>query len=743
MSTEVLGAADAQRAAIEHPLGAFVALVGAAGTGKSFALLQRAKRAREVLAPQERAVVSAAGESSVRVLEAALGAAGDSRFVCAPLGDVAFEVLQRYRGEALDSSKLALIDDVRAEELFSHAGASLFALEWEEFLSAELDPEITGMRAPERFAGTAYRLIRKLRMAGLSPQEFVEAALRGATAFYGRPPNLANSDLALKTPAKYRNSLRVNAAELARQHAREVDLSKIVGRLYGAYVEQLAEHGCLTRVDALNEAAVLLEARAGVREACARRFRFAFIDDAQDLAQCDARFLRALFGEALGGVTLAGDPNQRTLAFAGPRADAFLEAAPHRFEFAQVHRSAPAIMQVARAVLAPGQIGPAAPSPAVTIYRAQTMREEAAYVANAVALAIRAGVPANAIAVVARSLRCADAYLAALLDRDVPVDPAGEGSLYAFGAVEDALAALWSVADPYRNDWLLRNLEGPWLSLSDASIALLCAEPAEPQALLFELPPDVDEESGRRWDRRRDFRLAWNVLRGDRDTELTTAARERLEAFRAARRSWLAAERRVSVGALARRIFADTGLAGGASGARARLCGGLVARLAAEIDRFTEARPRATLHDFLLHAERVAQADDDLLRVPPYDADAVALLGVEAAKGREFAHVYVVDVRAGAFPRYYVPDAFGFSKRWGMIPKENVGEAAVAARTAKFTYLQYRLDVRALYHVEERRALYCAVTRARDRLSISASGRATRGTGAPEFLEELRSWSEM
>ena len=729
---------SSQRAAIAHPLGgAYVAITGAAGTGKSLALLLRAKRAFEVLRPTECAIVSAASELAVERMRATSFAADAARGVlCAPLGDIAFEILQHHRREQ-GGKPFTLIDDVRAEELVVLAGASLFALEWDELLSAEVDPEITGMRTPQRFASTTYRLIRKLRMAGLSPDAFAAAALRGATAFYGNPPNFANPDLIEKTQPKYRDSLRVTSPELTRQHTREVDLSKILARLYRAYLERQAERGWLTRIDALGEAAQLLESQPQLRSAWAQRYRFAFVDDAQDLSACDERFLRALFGPALEGVTLCGDPDQRTLAFAGPRAERLLEAAPHRFVLEQQWRSSTPLARAVRSLLPAGApIAPVQPG-AVEVHRAETMRAEAAYVAQSVARAIGEGVAPHDIAIIARSLRCTDVYIAALLDNNVPVDPAGEGSLYAFADVQDGLAALWAIADPYRHDWLLRNLEAPWLRLSDATIAKLCAEPAEPQALLFELPADAEDDRGRRWDRRRDFRLAWNVLRAERDADLEPVARERLSMFRAARSEWLTQERRLGVAALARSIFEQTVFAG-ATDARGRLRRGLVERLARAIERFIDGRPRATLHDFLLYAEQAAAVENDSCSVEPLDASAVAVLGVEAAKGREFAHVFVVDVRAGAFPRYYVPDAFQFTPKLGMIPKENVGEGAGAARTAKFTYFQYRLDLRSRYYAEERRGLYCAASRARQHLSISASGRPTKGIGAPEFLEELR-----
>jgi superfamily I DNA/RNA helicase len=137
-----------------------------------------------------------------------------------------------------------------------------------------------------------------------------------------------------------------------------------------------------------------------------------------------------------------------------------------------------------------------------------------------------------------------------------------------------------------------------------------------------------------------------------------------------------------------------------------------------------------------VYLERVASGESDLLAIAPRDSRAVRVLDVESAKGETFDAVFIVDVRAGAFPRYYVPDAFLFTPTVGMIPKDNVGDAG-AARTAKFTYALFRYKFREKYVAEERRAFACAATRARLRLFVSASGSPTRGVSAPEILAEL------
>lgn len=338
-----------------------------------------------------------------------------------------------------------------------------------------------------------------------------------------------------------------------------------------------------------------------------------------------------------------------------------------------------------------------------------------------------------------RTLRTAAPYLQALSARNVPVELYGDADLYELPPVQDALAVLWALADPFRHDWLMRNLEAPWLNLSDATIALLCGEPRDPQPLLFALPETGDDSGRSRWDRNRDLRLGRNVLRGDRDGELPAEARERLAEFRAALVRYEQLERTADLVTLVETILAETVLAACGRNAAGRFARAACARLVLRVRKFAAAKPLANLWDFLRTAESEHHADDELIELEPgpFDAEpAVSVCSVDGAKGRTFAHVFVVDLRAGAFPRYYVPDAFLYTPRYGVVPKENVGDAK-AARTAKFTYVLHKIAARENYNKQERRALYTAASRAREQLTLSASGRATKGVSAPEFYEEL------
>ena len=724
---------DRQTAAIEAPPGLFLAIVGPSGTGKTTALAERARRAAR---PSEEALVLAPSDAGVARLRRLHTA--DTGIACRSFGDLAFSILAEPGARDEAAPQILRIDDVRASQRFERAGAELFSLEWTEF-AEEVDPEITGLRAPERFSAAAFRLFHKLRASLISPETFRANGLRGATEFYAKPPNLASADLIMDTSAKYRDSLRASPAELERQHRREIDLVKILARLYTSYTDDIAKTGALTPVDAVYEAVALLRGRRDLRDRIRARYAGAFVDDAQDLTAGQVALLEAIFGPELHDVTFAGDEAQATRGFAtGARGgENFRRATPIVLDVR--YRSDPAIVRIANRALDPATAAPRETGDAdvVTLHRTESVREEARFVAAEVEALVRAGTPPERIAVVIRSLSCAQTYVDALLARNVPVDVAGAASLYEYPAVLDALAALWSAVDPYRHDYLLRALEAPWMRLSDASIATLCADATDPQPLLFDLPDDVPETGERRWDRRRSLRLGRNVTRGDVDADLPAEARDRLATFRATRARWEAAGRRLTVDALARLVLDESVLANVRPGAGGRFDTHLVKRLGAEIAAFAASDPFATLEDYLLFAESAANAESDLLVIAPQDPAAVRVLDVEGAKGETFDAVFAVDVRAGAWPRYYVPDAFLFMPGTGMIPKENVGDAD-AARTAKFTYALFRYKIRDKYNAEERRAFACAAGRARNRLFVSAPGRATRGVSAPEILEELR-----
>ena len=276
-----------QRLAVEAPLEACVAITGAAGTGKSTALEQRLERARRE-DPQARPLML----RTARELES-----------------FAFGVLESV------GTNVRIIDDVDALLLFERACAPLFELQWAELVCDEIDPEVPGLRAPHHFAESAFRLIRRLREARIEPEEFLARSLSGATQFYGKPPNFADPALLAATKDLYRDSLDVDATELQRQYRREVDLAKILTKLYAGYLELMAGEGVMTGRDAVVAAADRLRDGATLTAALRERHRFAFVDDAQELTEAELGLLTAVFGAALEGVTICGDPSAKRTVY--------------------------------------------------------------------------------------------------------------------------------------------------------------------------------------------------------------------------------------------------------------------------------------------------------------------------------------------------------------------------------------------------------------------------------------------
>jgi superfamily I DNA/RNA helicase len=613
-------------------------------------------------------------------------------------------------------TRVRIGEEIEAQRAFARAARDLFELRWTEFESGTIDPEVAALRSPQWFLEGAYRLIRKLRDGLVDPQTFVDRSLSGATNFYAKPPNFAHAELIAATKDAYRDSLAVSPEELQRQYRREVDLTKILHRLYVDFIDAVAESSVVGEADAMLLALDLArahpEAAARVRE----RFIHVFVDEMQEATPAQRALLDAIYGTPLTDVTFAGDAAAATSRFRGARPEIALAGAAHTI----------------RLRANPG-------APAYTLHRAKTLSDEAAYVAERVREELERGVPPEEVAILFRSSADVHVYLDALLDRNIPAAPAGDVNLFTDRRALDALALLWNVWDPFAHAWLLRTLSGKAMALSDASVAILCADPPSPQVALFEETPEAapTQRSGR-WDPKRDIRLGWNVLRGESDAALNDEARERVQQFRALRAGWVDAMRELPLATFVRKVWSE-GLAfdGTPDSARVKLQQHVLRELLDRLLALHRAQPEASLGDLL--AEIGERAASDCERCAPAHADRgfVHLLNIDAARGRSFAFVAIPDARAGSFPRWYVPDSFLWSPNLGMIPRENAGSTA-ATRTAKFTYYLYRTKARDQYNAQERSAFEYALTRARGSVLVTACGNPTRGLSAPEFLEELR-----
>ncbi|MDP9017085.1 MAG: ATP-dependent helicase [Candidatus Eremiobacteraeota bacterium] len=720
---------EQQSAAAAATVPGLLTVTGPAGSGKTTALFARAQ---SLYAAQNIFVGAPRIASCQRLRQEFAASPGVEIMTVEHLGFLVLETALQLAG----LPSIDLIDDVDASIVFARAADPLFLMKWAEFIEAQIDPEVPGLRSPQRFLEAAFRLISKLRDAQMAPATFLETALKGASQFYARPPNFAHPDLLYYTKDSYRNSLNVDAAELQRQYRREVDLAKVLEKLYRTYLELLVAKGHYTGADAVADAIKRLSSDAQLRSHFESRYSALLIDDAQELSSGELLLLQALRGEELSGVTFFADPASALGTFSGARPDKVFALQATRVELEGSYRCAPLVECAARHIAGADAVAAIPQGGHITLFRAATKRAEAAFVAEHIVDLLNSGVAPGEIAVLFRSVENVAPYEAALLERNVEVQVSGDVNIFRNGDALDALALLWNIHNPFAHEWLLRTLSGRAWTLSDASVVTLCSEPENGQPLLFE-ELQADDAAPSRWDRKRDIRLGWNVVRGDQDRALSSMALERLLEFRALREQWTQDVKRYDLPELAAKVFAE-GLAGagppGSALARCQIQN--INRLLARIEHYYERSEGGTLADFLNYAQLRITSDLEACE-EDVNTSVVRFMSISAAMGNEFDHVVIPNSRAGSFPRYYAPDAFLFSPSLGMIAKENVGEA-LASRTAKFTYYMFRAKTRESYNRQERRAFVYAMRRARKSLIVTASERATRGMTSPEFLSELQ-----
>jgi ATP-dependent exoDNAse (exonuclease V) beta subunit len=146
----------------------------------------------------------------------------------------------------------------------------------------------------------------------------------------------------------------------------------------------------------------------------------------------------------------------------------------------------------------------------------------------------------------------------------------------------------------------------------------------------------------------------------------------------------------------------------------------------------------AGIGDFVTHLDRIIDTSLPVGEPPPEDTDAVRVLTVHGAKGLEFEVVFLVNVRPPN-PRdterlFFDPDHLGFVMKWwrnDRHPRYREHLPGASALT--------------LARQERRRAVYVALTRARDLVYVSAS----RSEDGPQEVDveeddhfaEILSWA--
>jgi superfamily I DNA/RNA helicase/RecB family exonuclease len=488
----------------------------------------------------------------------------------------------------------------------------------------------------------------------------------------------------------------------------------------GAFLEEyqnvtsLAKPGAYDPAELIRSALNALRADRELLAAERARRRRVFVDEYQDTDPAQAELL-ALIGATADELILVGDPDQSIYAFRGAD-QAVLHEVDDRFgNGAQVpvvaldvsRRSGAELLAATRRIAArlPGRaeqrrLRNAVPEPGrVEVCLFRTASEEAAYLAGALRRAHLDGLPWSRMAVLVRSTAAVLGTLRrALITAGGPVTVRGdELPLAEQPAVAVLLDVLRLVLDPGQlsDEAAERLLLGP---IGGGDIVYLqrlrrvlrqrdgYAEPVDLAANLLDLRDARVLPEHVKWPV---VRIA-TVLAAGRDAVKAGADAEHL--------LWAIWD----ATGLARR-WAQQSAAGGGAGAAADRDLDAVVALFDAAARFTDRLPRAAALDFAAHlaaqqlpGESLATADD---------AEAVAILTAHASKGLEWDLVCVAHVQEGSWP--------DLRRRGSLLGSEELVDEIAGRATPGGPPMSAQL-------AEERRLFYVAVTRARQRLVVSA-----------------------
>jgi ATP-dependent helicase/nuclease subunit A len=291
---------------------------------------------------------------------------------------------------------------------------------------------------------------------------------------------------------------------------------------------------------------------------------------------------------------------------------------------------------------------------------------------------------------------------------------ASAGAFWQRQEIADVLAYLRALCDPLDEPALYGTLAGPFAGLSAGALGLLAQEARTAGEGLWEVARETAHERLTADERRR---LAGLCAWLERERELAPEL-ELAQLIERATRRWAHAFGVETVQPAERR---PNGASGSPNGARRLANIRRLIELAGEWERsegrdlrgfLDEAALRETGGGFLAGAETVAEPD------APVDGaagEAVRLMSVHAAKGLEFDVVCVADL--GRTPSTAMPDLLVDDERIGL---RLIGLDDPRPRAA-LEYEQLAAERREAQAAEEDRIVYVAMTRARERLLLSAA----------------------
>jgi DNA helicase-2/ATP-dependent DNA helicase PcrA len=707
MSTRPRPTPEQLAAARAGPAGAFLIAAGP-GTGKTFTMVERFRwlvEARRISADAILAVTfteAAAAELRER-LGRELGSPLDNAWigtfhgVCARLlREQAYLVGVPREMRVLDELGQRLLIERLQARLRSGAEPGL-----DHDFEALNPDEVTDLVKH----GPTFAL--KLKGRGISPDEFRSRALE----IHGADP---------RTPLGEQSA------------AAEVEAIEALHTIYQAYEGWLREAGRVDFDDLILRVIQALRRVPEFQARCRASFRQILVDEFQDTNRIQLELIRLLAAPGFANVTVVGDAKQSIYGWRDAEIDNIRSRFPgERLPLTVNRRSVQEILDMSTGFIhrdpdfaeEPDLVADrGSGGVATSVIMAADPQREARLVAGEIRGLVAAGRRHSDIAVLAHSVKLLPREFEEELRRQrVPYVTSGGSGFFDREEVKDVLAMVRLTADPMDDGSLVRLLQGPIVRIADAELYLLAARRFGKRGM--RLRDCVDEASRDGW------------------PELDAPAARRVERTLAVIDQVGTQRDGLTVADALNRLLEGTGylrhcqLRARREGPRAVMNLRKVQRMASQFERDGAL---AGIVGFVSHLDRIMEATIPVGEAEVEAADAVRVLTVHGAKGLEFDVVFMVNVRRPN-PRdlerlFFDPDHFGFVMKYWRGEK-HPRFTGVAPGSAALT----------LARQERRRAVYVAMTRARDLLYVSASRPEEEpgavGIEADDHFAELLSWA--
>jgi DNA helicase II / ATP-dependent DNA helicase PcrA len=570
---------------------------------------------------------------------------------------------------------------------------------------------------------------------------------------------------------------RILASREASEEMRETAYKRIeLCRAVDAYTRAKRAAQRIDFGDQVVKAVEILEGFDDVRGAYQQRYPVLLLDEYQDTNVAQRRMVESLVGDR-GTITAVGDARQAIYGWRGATMYNLIGFPGHfpkpdgsndyrHIPLSENFRSGKRILDVANAVVSridperrPGDdLRPHGDNGEGTVglglfadelAEARSIADEIERLHGVPTMDGRDPVSWRDIAILVRRKATIDAIYEELKARDIPVEAVGLTGLLRMPEIVELVAWLRVLEGrPSANRWLARILLGPRWRIHFRDLALLAGWEARQNHDLRLMLAGGDAEVARELAPGEVGVSLTEALENIADIEhLGPRATERLASFR----ERLSALQKVSSGPLldmVQEVIVRSGVGDAIDASRSRSAPAARQNLSNFLDHvaaFAPVEGEASLRSFLAYLDAADEAEETLEAVQPAGSDSVKLMTVHSAKGLEFECVFVPSVAASEGKS---------GKVWSIFPDTRASNPLTSYRMLPYDVREdrghlprfsgklkeFHEAVKERAAEDERRLFYVALTRAKQRLYVTAAwwyGRADREKGPSEFWDEL------